>query len=465
MSLVRFWKAAALSLCAFGIVAAMSATNVARAAEPGQTLPVYVEPRMLAEAEKPSVELAPSAAFWTPGPDLFYGWALRDLRYYLQRVSGAEHPLTANDPNATRGVFAGTFEQFPGFKPAQGGAAEAMASPDPEAFVIEVQGEKLFVLGKSDLGLIAGVYTLLDKLGCKWFAPGVAWEEVPEKAGLKLDERLNTASAGPSYKARFFFPSYGANTSVDRPTERQAEYALWNLRNRMGGSAYTQNHHNSPIIPESLFATRPELFALIKGKRVPYELARGNPEAVELATKVAVDYLKANEGKGSYYNSYSVENGDGMPPDEESLAKIGNHTPTDLVFWFANQVTEGVERAGLKDKWIGLYSYSGHAGVPSFDLHPRVGVLIATSLDTSSGMTVEQRLAGFRERKARRLGLYDYPAWCSGRGTSRAGRSPPARWTTPPASSAGTSTAPTATWRRRPTPGSIAGPVTTSPAA
>ena len=407
MALLRFGKPAAL-LLAIVVITHLPGADVARGAEPGQTLPVYVDARMLAEAENPSVELAPSAAFWTPGPERFHGWALRDLRDYLQRVSGLQHPLSVLDPGATRGVYAGTFQQFPDFKSAQPGGADAMASADPEAFVIELQGDKLFVLGKSDIGLIAGIYTLLDKIGCKWFAPGAAWEEVPEKTGLKLDGRLNAASAGPSYKARFFFPSYGPNTSMDRPTERQADYALWNLRNRMGGSAYTQNHHNSPIIPDSLFATRPELFALIKGKRVPYELARGNPEAVKLATQVAVEYLKANEGKGSYYNSYSVEAGDGVPADEESLAKVGNHTATDLNFWFANQVAAGIEKAGLKDKWVGIYSYSDHAGIPSFDLHPNVSVMVTTALDFSSGMTVEQRLDGFRSRKARRLGVYPY---------------------------------------------------------
>ena len=414
MSLLRIASAVLVVGCALAGTAAPS-----RAAEPqpgaaglspkaGESLAIYVHPAALAEAEKPGAELAASAAFWTPGPERLYGWAIRDLRDCLQRIGGAKHPLTAHDPAAGRGVFVGTFDQFPDFQPRQAGAREAVASADPEAFVIEVQGERLFILGRSELGLMAGVYTFLDGLGCKWFAPGAEWENVPDGAGLKLGEDANRASTGPSYQARYFFPSYGPNTALGRPGERQADYALWNLRNRMGGSAYTANHHNSPIIPESLFQTRPELFALVKGKRIPYELARGNPEAVEMATQIAVEYLKANEGKGSYYDSFSVETGDGVPADEESLAKVGNNTPTDLDFWFANQLAAGIEKTGLKDKWVGLYSYSDHAGIPSFDLHPRVSVMVTTALDFSSGMTVEQRLDGLRARKAQRLGVYPY---------------------------------------------------------
>ena len=378
--------------------------------ERGTSLPIYLQPPTLAEAEQPTVGLAEGAALWMPGPERFYGHALRDLRDYLQQLTGAQHPLAAFDPTANSGIFAGTFAEFPDFKPQQAAATQTMASDDPEAFVVEVQGDRLFILGKSNLGLIAGVYTLLDKLGVKWFAPGEEWTNVPEPGALALDDKLNAASAGPSYKSRLFFPSFGVNTSVFKKGEREAAYTLWNLRNRMGGSAYTANYHNQDVIPQALFQTRPELFALINGKRDAREIARANPEVVKLGVQTAVKYLKDNEGKGSYYNSFSVEPGDGVPPDEESLAKVGNHTPTDLIFWFANQMADGIGKAGLPDKWVGVLAYSDHAGVPSFDLHPRVGVQLATNLDTSSNMTVEQRLEGFRARKAQRLGLYDYPS-------------------------------------------------------
>lgn len=392
---------------------ACRAANVGR----GDTMPIYLHPPLLAEAEKPTIEIAAGVGFWLPGPERFVGWAVRDLRDYLQRVSGARHPLARRDADARSGLFVGTFDEFPDFQPGPAGARQAVVSPDPEAFVVEVQGDRLFVLGRSRGGVIAAIYTLLDRVGCKWFAPGKEWENVPTGSGLTLGETLNASSAGPSYKARFFFSSYGPNSSVFRKGGREEDYTRWNLRNRMGGSAYTANAHNEEVIPASLFQTRPELFALItkgpwaaytKGNRLPREIARGNPEAVALAVENAVKYLKTNAGKGSYYDSFSLETGDGLPACEESLAKVGNHSPTDLDFWFANQVAAGIEKAGLKDKWVGVLSYSDHAAVPSFDLHPKVAVTVTTGLDFSSKMTVEQRLDGFRSRKARRLGIYEY---------------------------------------------------------
>ena len=375
---------------------------------PGATSPIYLVPEALAEADHPKVEIAAfGATYWKPGPERLYGYALRDLRDYLGKMTDARFPLTAVDRAAQRGIFVGTFAQFPEYKPRRAESQKAMFSADPEAFAVEAQGDKLFILGKSNLGMMAAIYTALDKLRCKWFAPGREWETVPRLKELSF-ERLNTASDGPSYIARFFFSSYGVNWSVLREGERDGLYVLWSLRNRMGGSGYTSNSHHAPIIPGSLFQTRPELFALAKGIRSPYELARGNPEAVAMATDIAINYLKENDGKGSYYDSFSAEPNDGAPADEESLARIGNHTATDLDFWFANQIAAGLERAGLKEKRVGILSYSDHASIPSFDLHPQVSVQVTTDLDFTSKMTVEQRLDGFRERKATRLGIYEY---------------------------------------------------------
>ena len=409
-------------LCLLPFISAVSCSAAstqpaAKVIKPGDTFPIYLHPSVLAEANQPGVDIAVAGgAFWNPGPERYYGWAVRDLRDYLQRANKARYPLTPSSANAKNGIFAGTFTQFPAFKPQQAASRKAMASNDPEAFVVEAQGDKLFILGRSNLGLMAGIYTLLDQLGFKWFAPGQKWENVPQLSGLTLDNKLNVTSIGPTYKGRFFYSTGGLNSSTFRKGERERDYGFWNLRNRMGGSIYTNNSHNEEIIPPSLFKTRPELFARITtgpwaaltvGGRLPREIARANPEVVKLAVENAIKYLKENEGKGTFFDSFSVETGDGIPADEESLAKIGNHTPTDLNFWFANQVAAGLEKAGLKDKWIGILSYSDHSLIPTFDIHPQVAVMVTTALADES-LTLEQRLDGLRQRKANRLGVYEY---------------------------------------------------------
>src|ERR687885_443806 len=81
---------------------------------------------LLAEAERPGVDPAASGGgFWVPGPERLHGWALRDLRDYLQRMTGGRFPLTTPDARAGRGIYAGIFGQFPSFKPRQGGARRA----------------------------------------------------------------------------------------------------------------------------------------------------------------------------------------------------------------------------------------------------------------------------------------------------------------------------------------------------
>src|SRR5688500_10289880 len=73
------------------------AVGVTATVERGISFPIYLQPQTLAEAEKPTVALAEGAALWMPGPERFYGHALRDLRDHLQHMTGAQHPLAAAD--------------------------------------------------------------------------------------------------------------------------------------------------------------------------------------------------------------------------------------------------------------------------------------------------------------------------------------------------------------------------------
>lgn len=401
------------ALITLALGCALGVGEQAAPAQAGDPINIYVSSESLAEAERPGVELAAGASFWLPGPERFYGWALRDLNRCIGAMAGDTRLAAAGEAPGP-GIVAGTLGDFPDFASQQADWPWLADCDDPEAFVIEAQGETLYVLGRSRAGLIAAIYTLLDTLGCKWYAPGDAWETIAALQAPLVDPRWNRVSAGPSYSARFFFASFGVNTDIEDPQRRARDYTLWNLRNRMGGSAYAAAHHNDPeMVPPELFETRPELFALVDGRRTSYALSRANPDTVTMAIDRAVEYLKKHEGQGSYYDSFSVETNDGSSACQWSLERmardrLGEATATDLNYWFANQVAEGIERAGLTDKWVGMCSYSDHAGVPSFDLHPRVAVMVTTALDTSSGLSVQQRLDGLRRRGCRRLGIYHY---------------------------------------------------------
>ena len=91
---------------------------------------------------------------------------MRDLRDYIQRIAGAQATLSPLALAAKSGIFAGTYTQFPLFKSQKSEAPIALWSSDPEAFVVEVQGDRLYLLGKSECGVIAAIYTFLDRLEC-----------------------------------------------------------------------------------------------------------------------------------------------------------------------------------------------------------------------------------------------------------------------------------------------------------
>jgi len=120
-------------LCLLLVSAVACPAQAATTVKQGSTLPVYLPPAAFTEANQPGVEIAVfGASYFKPGPERLYGYALRDLRDYLQKMTGAQFPLTALDANAKSGVFAGTFAQFPNFKPQQANSQKRWPRPTPK---------------------------------------------------------------------------------------------------------------------------------------------------------------------------------------------------------------------------------------------------------------------------------------------------------------------------------------------
>lgn len=377
---------------------------------PGADLPIFVTAAALAEATKPSVPIdifGAASAYHRPGPERLYGWVLRDLRDYLQRVTGSNHPITGG---LGAGIYVGVADDFPVWTESVG------LGTDPESFVVRAQGAHFYIVGRTVLGMMAGVYTFLDSLGVKWLAPGPEWENVPERRGLVFDSKLNLSSDGPSYKWRGYFSTYGVNWRLSNSGERDRQYLLWQIRNRLGGPGYVSNSHNAHVIDPALRATHPEYFARgPNGVRSTTEVNRAHPRVVPLAVDRAEQYLLENEGKGSYFNSYSVEPNDGLPGDEDGRIAAGDPpgSYSNLDFDFASKVAAGVAERGIRDKLIGMLSYSDHALVPARAIHEQVAVQVTTDLaffPAGKEQTVEQRLDGFRKLgvTGNRLGIYDY---------------------------------------------------------
>ena len=147
-----------------------------------------------------------------------------ELARIIEQMSGHLPAIAAEAP-AGPAILAGTAAEFPD-TPRIG----ELRGRSPEAFVLHSTAERLHVVGNSDLGAQAGIFTLLRQLGCRWFFPHEAWTVIPERETVRI-ELDRTGS--PDFDYRRIWYGWGARTE-----KLAADYAAWNRHNRMpGGSA------------------------------------------------------------------------------------------------------------------------------------------------------------------------------------------------------------------------------------
>jgi len=167
-------------------------------------------------------------------------FAALELQDYLRKMTGraGDFPIVDDDKtpngklilvggpksNAASRALAGT----PGVD------ANQLAKLGPEGYRIRsavVDGRRItLVAGGGRVGTLYGVYDLLHRLGCRWFAPGEIHEEVPhvEKlVDLDVTER-------PDFATR------GFHGWQDRAGE---DFLIWMARNRLNYWCVEQTNH------------------------------------------------------------------------------------------------------------------------------------------------------------------------------------------------------------------------------
>ena len=161
---------------------------------------------------------------------------------------------------------------------------EEAAGQGEEGFVLRSTDRDLAIVGGGDYGTLYGTYALLEKLGIRWYLPDPLGEIVPNRSTVEvgpLDEKQR-----PSFPMRWV-----------------GKDDAWNLRNRMNrvGETYPPAFRIEPRIYHSrsayvrhdrYYATHPEFFALIDGRRSKEKHAKLCVSNTELVREVAKNMAK-----------------------------------------------------------------------------------------------------------------------------------------------------------------------------
>lgn len=337
--------------------------------------------------------------------------AVNDLQHYLQEMCGARFTVTATATLPAAGIIVGTPADWPGL-----GLAKALPftrTEDRQHYLLRTTSRRVLCLGAHPAGAAHAVYDLLERLGCRWYAPSPAWTIVPRRPTL-------TVRADVEQRPDFYMFVNGAAGAWG-----ESDY---NRRTRNAGAPMVYNNHNlsaiAVVYEKILKEEHPEYNAELpdnpkdQPRRYSWCWCLSNPGARALIAGYVLDYFRKNPA----VDSFSLEPADGNSACQ--CAACRTRSASDWQVILANDVAAALAKE-FPQKYLGLLAYNQHAAPPAVRLHPRVSVTVATAFNTS-GLSFDAQLARWRaQMDYPAIGVYDYwnnVCWHQGRIGARGGR-------------------------------------------
>jgi len=258
--------------------------------------------------------------------------AVTELITHLEKITGKPFPVSRIEGNNGSAKKKGIILSLGKEPESQGG------------FQLKVTGDRITISSRSAEGVGFGVNELLEQLGVRWFMPGESGTVIPKIERPEIAIQSTTQS--PSFESRH----YQAVASKE-----------WRRRVRLGGPAF-EGAHGVRIGKENSFQERPELYALVNGRRDKRQLCISNPEVLRLAVSEARKYFDGKP-EATFY---------GMGPDDgigfcqcEGCKALdsGEWDPfsadpsvTDRYIWFFNRFLEELDKTHSGKK-VAFYAY------------------------------------------------------------------------------------------------------------
>jgi hypothetical protein len=168
-----------------------------------------------------------------------------------------------------------------------------------EGFVLRTEGNHLVIVGGRQRGTMYGVYTFLEKLGCRWFARDLS--VIPKKPTLIVEPLDETQKPAFEYREPFFTEAL----DKDWAARNKMNGSFMNLDQSTGGKvAYYPFVHTAYLMlpPDKYFKDHPEYYALVDGKRrgERAQLCLTNPNVLRLTIKTVLEWIEQHPEASIY---------------------------------------------------------------------------------------------------------------------------------------------------------------------
>ncbi len=297
--------------------------------------------------------------------------AATELQRFTEKMTGVALPIITDDlPLPACAILLGNTR----YTEQVLGAPEDLAALGDEGFRLVCRPPYMMILGSPVRGTLYGVYEMLERHGgCRWYS---SWHSViPSLDTWSLpafDETQRPAFAmREPYWFDMFDGDFAARNKVNGNSMRLGDQHGGKIR---FGSGFFVHTFNTLCPPEEYFATHPEYFSEIDGKRVKdnSQLCLTNPEVLKIVTERLLASIRKDPGaklfsvsQNDWYNYCTCPNCKALDDREGS--------PAGTMITFVNQVAEAVEKE-FPDIWIETLAYQ-YTRKPPKTVRPRHNVV------------------------------------------------------------------------------------------
>jgi hypothetical protein len=304
--------------------------------------------------------------------------ASRELQKYFEKISDAKVKINGSEKNQIILTTSSSKDLDKSIK------KRLEKCPGNDSFYLKTIGNKLYIAGKKPIGTLYGAYTLLNKIGVRWFYPRELGEDYIKKEYITVKPLDDFEK--PDYKERTF-GVWGSSSDfkstfdfmVRNKMQVMAAVQKWQMpgmdanelkfyreaRNKIydvGGHVFS--HH---AVPKSLFKNHPEYFALKKGKRVVdgrINRCLSNPAVVDMfAHKMLERYRKDPDVLMVFIGQDAAD----AFCECENCKKLGTYngkySVTTLFHSFFKKVSDKILKEA-PDAKIHFYAYWNYRDVP-----------------------------------------------------------------------------------------------------
>jgi hypothetical protein len=262
------------------------------------------------------------------------------LQDYLQRMCGVTYPVISERRTPGQAcIYVGNtiFAQK---------HQVDFAHLKDDGYALKTVGQDLIIAGGRDRGVLYGVYSLLEELGCRKYTSVVTIVPKLTPGAIQVKDRVHVPKIG--FREVLYRDAY------------DPEYADWHKldahRDTWGGWCHT---FNRLVPPETHAATHPEYYALVNGKRqFSSQLCLSNPKVLEIVVK----NLQRDMAKRPELHIWSVSQNDNQNYCQCQACSVLDEReggPTGSVLNFVNQVARH-----FPDKTISTLAYQYSRSVP-----------------------------------------------------------------------------------------------------